>query len=1161
VFNHRGTLAVINSTFTNNNALGGAGATRDNTSCGGGGLGAGGAIFNLNGIVSLANDTLDANIARGGAAALAGATAGRSLGGEVYNLAFGNRIEDGSASVASVTLANSILTHSTDGQGNTISDVVNHVYSDEATNIAGVSITAPSIVQSSAAFTGLNEFGTPITGTPITTDPKLAPLANNGGPTETMALEPGSPAVGAATPGVVHTDERGQPRPAIIADIGAYQVVTGYVVDTKSDVDNGDTSPGHLSLREALRLAANNFTPTVITFAPSIFTNGQATITLDNGTLDINADVTIVAPTGDQLTIDGAGNSSLFGGVFDVGNGVIASLCGMTITNGSAGLGGGITNTGILTLTECTLTNNNASIAGGIFSNGTLTLTDCMLANNNATHAGCILNNGTLVVTSCSFSGNTSAEAGGAISNNGTLTVSCSTFSGNSANGTGTTGSGGGALINDGIAEVINSTLAGNSSQSVGGAVFMEGGILTLTNDTIDNNHANSQGTGSFGFTTGGGLNCQVGTVAMNNTIVADNTTGRLSSEAPDDISGRVTANFSLVKNTTYTNFTIGSANNITGVDPLLAPVVNNGGPTLTQALLPGSPAFNGGSNALALDANNQPLTTDQRGSGFPRIIDGTVDIGAYEVNAQPVANAGGTYTVTEGGSIILNASASSDPGQPANTLTYQWDFENDGQYDDATGINPTFSAAGLDGPATITVGLRVTDGFGMTSIDTATIKVTAVPPTASVSGPTSGVESQNQPFIFSAHEPSSADAADGFTYLINWGDGSAPQTLPATAGNGSGVPLAHQYSTTGNFTVSVTATDSDGATSTIATQAINITPAIPIASVSGPTAGVRYQTQAFTFSATDTAAAEEAAGFTYTINWGDGSAPQNVPATAGNGTGVTLDHQYSTAGSFTVSVTATANDGTASSLATQNISISPAALLGDPMHPGQNALFISGTAGSDIIHARQVNTGYAVVVRTGTSIFTSTFAAPVSRIVVYTGDGNDTVRFNQNVVVPTWIYGGAGNDNLQGAVNALNVIVGGAGNNVLHAGSRRDILIGGSGSDKLFGSTSQDLLIAGTTSFDQNEAALNALQLEWNAHRSYAARVANLRGTGTSARNNGNFFLVASGPNETVFGSDKGNSLTSGTGQDWFFAKVTGGSPLDTIVQHTPSEDVDNLS
>src|SRR6185295_9289735 len=59
--------------------------------------------------------------------------------------------------------------------------------------------------------------------------------------------------------------------------------------------------------------------------------------------------------------------------------------------------------------------------------------------------------------------------------------------------------------------------------------------------------------------------------------------------------------------------------------------LANNGGPTLTHALVSGSPALNAGSNALALDAANQPLTTDQRGIGFQRIIGVAVDIGSYE--------------------------------------------------------------------------------------------------------------------------------------------------------------------------------------------------------------------------------------------------------------------------------------------------------------------------------------------------------------------------------------------------------------------------------------------------------------------------------------------------------------------------------------------------
>jgi hypothetical protein len=65
--------------------------------------------------------------------------------------------------------------------------------------------------------------------------------------------------------------------------------------------------------------------------------------------------------------------------------------------------------------------------------------------------------------------------------------------------------------------------------------------------------------------------------------------------------------------------------------DPLLGPLADNGGATLTHALMPGSPAIDTGSNALAVDASGSPLANDQRGSDFDRIFSTTVDIGAFE--------------------------------------------------------------------------------------------------------------------------------------------------------------------------------------------------------------------------------------------------------------------------------------------------------------------------------------------------------------------------------------------------------------------------------------------------------------------------------------------------------------------------------------------------
>ncbi|HKH35611.1 MAG TPA: choice-of-anchor Q domain-containing protein, partial [Rubrobacter sp.] len=74
------------------------------------------------------------------------------------------------------------------------------------------------------------------------------------------------------------------------------------------------------------------------------------------------------------------------------------------------------------------------------------------------------------------------------------------------------------------------------------------------------------------------------------------------------------------------------SNNSLSGVDPMLGPLADNGGPTETHALLEGSPAINKGNNAFAVDPDGNPLQFDQRGQGFARIVGGSVDIGAFEV-------------------------------------------------------------------------------------------------------------------------------------------------------------------------------------------------------------------------------------------------------------------------------------------------------------------------------------------------------------------------------------------------------------------------------------------------------------------------------------------------------------------------------------------------
>src|SRR6185503_970921 len=171
-----------------------------------------------------------------------------------------------------------------------------------------------------------------------------------------------------------------------------------------------------------------------------------------------------------------------------------------------------------------------------------------------------------------------------------------STISGNSAGAAG----GGLFLVGTGPWTITQSTISGNAangSASVGGAIYLATGGLTINRSTIANNSAS---------TTGGILN-NGGNLTLASTIVANNTNGDLGTSG-----------------TTQYNATFSFIVQSQG-DPLLGPLADNGGPTQTMALLPGSLCINAGDNTAA-PAN------DQRGPGYARIVNGVVDIGAFEV-------------------------------------------------------------------------------------------------------------------------------------------------------------------------------------------------------------------------------------------------------------------------------------------------------------------------------------------------------------------------------------------------------------------------------------------------------------------------------------------------------------------------------------------------
>ena len=193
---------------------------------------------------------------------------------------------------------------------------------------------------------------------------------------------------------------------------------------------------------------------------------------------------------------------------------------------------------------------------------------------------------------------------------------------------------------------------------------------------------------------------------------------------------------------------------------------------------------------------------TDNRGD---TAVDSTDIVVA---NVAPTADAGGPYTTDEGSSITLDASASTDPG--SDTLSYAWDLDGDGQFDDATGVTTNFTV--LD-DGVYGVALEVTDGDGGSSIATATVTVQNVAPTADAGGPYATDEGVDVTLTAAGSTDPGSDIASYAWDLDNDG-----QYDDAT-----GVNATFSSLTAGTFTVGVKVTDDDGAWDTdTATVTVN---------------------------------------------------------------------------------------------------------------------------------------------------------------------------------------------------------------------------------------------------------------------------------------------------------------------------------------------------
>ena len=322
--------------------------------------------------------------------------------------------------------------------------------------------------------------------------------------------------------------------------------------------------------------------------------------------------------------------------------------------NSADGDGGGLSIfNGLLTFDGGSISNNASGLDGGGLSmeNAAVTLTDVTVSANTAGDDGGGLNSfglGNLQVRSSTITGNTATDYGGGVHNsNATFGLLDSTVSNNS------TGLRGGGLDNDtATAEIINSLFSGNSAGQDGGGINNFSGVLGLSNSTLSGNSADRSGGGIFnsgnaqatvvnatitgntaGF--GGGVDT-VASFSVGNTLIAGNTADTLA----NDVLGVLT---------TLGNNLLGEFNGSSGVlggafgdlvgsaefplDPLLGPLADNGGPTLSHALLKGSPAIDAG-NINGAARVDQTGARRNRDGDFDGLLD--VDVGAVEfLNSQ----------------------------------------------------------------------------------------------------------------------------------------------------------------------------------------------------------------------------------------------------------------------------------------------------------------------------------------------------------------------------------------------------------------------------------------------------------------------------------------------------------------------------------------------
>ena len=487
-------------------------------------------------------------------------------------------------------------------------------------------------------------------------------------------------------------------------------------------------------------------------------------------------------------------------GIGVLGGPATTVLDGLTITGNGGTISGGVSNgnaeggaSSDMTITDSTISGNGGVAGGGVnnFADaGTLTIERTTISGNTATDAGGGIYNlgGTLVLNSSTVSGNTASggpagAGGGGIENlGGTATIMGSTVSGNSHPDAG------GGIHNGGDLSLIRSTVSGNTTMTDGGGIATGAGTLTLVDSTITGNDATSSA---------GGIWINGGSATLTRTILAGDT----SASGQECSSGTIpltSGGYNLVETPDTCFPPVGT--DLTGEDPSLGPLADNGDPTFTHELMPDS---------LAIDAaGGGCASTDQR--GVPRPQGAACDIGAFETTPPSStigfpAN-GGAYQTPAFAAGCADATPdvcgtgmeNPDIPVPLTTVDLQLRRTSDGRYWDGDSWETPiswFAASGTYawdygiplGEDGYTLRSRATDEAGYmegTASATFTVDDTA-PETTVTSGPDGPTGDDTPAFTFSSNEQGTAFGCrvDGASFTPCSGPGASHTTAPLADG------------------------------------------------------------------------------------------------------------------------------------------------------------------------------------------------------------------------------------------------------------------------------------------------------------------------------------------------------------------------------------------